>query len=130
MNTALNIDPFQSVPPHNYLGFYDDKHYYPKKVADWLDYSPRDVSKIAQVPVARVRWDKQMPKEISDRMREIGNICEIVAGYFGGDVQKTATWFQVPNPMFGNLSPKDMIRYGRYKKVLQLIQSAIAGDVP
>ncbi len=129
LNNAYT-DPFSTVPAHNYLGFYDDKHQYPKRVAEFLEFDRNDVSKISDVPKSRVRWDEQIPKEVVQRMMEIGNICEIVAGHFKGDPGKTAIWFQVPNPLFGNLSPRDMIRFGRYKKILRIIQSALSGNTP
>ena len=58
---------------------------------------------------------------------EIGIICELVAGYFDGDIQKTYLWFTVPNPILG-MSPRDMIRYGRYRKLLRFVKSALAGN--
>ncbi len=128
MNEMTN--PFLTVPPHNYLGFHDEETQYPQRVAEFLALDRNDVSKIADVPKLRVRWDNQMPEEVFQRLVEIGNTCELVAGYFKGDRPKTALWFQVPNPLFGNISPRDMIRFGRYKKVQRIIQSALAGNTP
>jgi hypothetical protein len=34
-------------------------------------------------------------------------------------------WFKVPNPLLGDVAPRDMIRFGRYKKLLKFIQSAL-----
>jgi hypothetical protein len=47
-----------------------------------------------------------------------------VAGYFEGDIEKTALWFRTPNPMLGNISPRDMIRFGRYKRLLKFVTEA------
>ena len=52
---------------------------------------------------------------------EIEQLCEQVVGYFEGDVAKAALWFRLPNPLLGDLSPRDMIRYGRYAKLQQFV---------
>ncbi len=61
------------------------------------------------------RFDDQITKDLKRRLFEIANICELMAGYFNGDIQKTALWFKIKNPALGGFSPRDMIRYGRYK---------------
>jgi len=66
---------------------------------------------------ASVRFDQKIPKEVLDRLKEIANICGLVAQFFGGDIAKTALWFKTVNPLLGNISPRDMIRYGRYEKL-------------
>jgi hypothetical protein len=53
-----------------------------------------------------------------------------MAGYFNGDKAKTALWFRVKNPALGGVSPRDMIRYGRYKKLELFIRNALAGIHP
>jgi hypothetical protein len=58
-------------------------------------------------------------------MLEIGNICGLVAQFFAGDAAKTALWFKTKNPLFGNISPRDMIRYGRYEKLRRFVMSAL-----
>jgi hypothetical protein len=34
-------------------------------------------------------------------------------------------WFQTKNPLLGNISPRDMIRYGRYEKLRRFIMNAL-----
>jgi len=48
-----------------------------------------------------------------------------VKAYFDGDERKTWLWFKTPNPQFGLLSPLNMLKLGREKKVMQFINSAI-----
>jgi len=50
--------------------------------------------------------------------------CNLVAEFFDGDPVKTALWFRTPNPMLGDMSPRDMIRYGRYKRLQKFILEA------
>jgi hypothetical protein len=56
---------------------------------------------------------------------ELTVLCEQVVGFFEGDVAKTALWFRLPNPMLGDISPRDMIRFGRYEKVQQFVLDAL-----
>jgi len=72
----------------------------------------------------------QARKELETRLNEIANICELMAGYFEGDVKKTALWFNVKNPALGGVTPTDMIRFGRYKKLEKFIRNALAGINP
>ena len=57
---------------------------------------------------------------------ELTALCEQVVGFFEGDVAKTALWFRLPNPLLGDVSPRDMIRYGRYAKLQQFVVEALA----
>jgi len=60
---------------------------------------------------------------------EIDNIFSMAQEYFKGDPTRTALWFHSPNPSLGMVSPSDMIRYGRYKKVLSFIVDAINKNI-
>ena len=126
----LTSDVLKTVPQHNYLGFQDEGNSYPEKVVKFLDFDETDVSKATGLPKALVRYDVRIPEELAQRLKEIGNICELVAGYFDGNAQKTALWFQIQNPMLGNMSPRDMIRLGRYKKLLKFVTNALSGVAP
>jgi hypothetical protein len=90
----------------------------------FLELKKDDVASATNVPLSSVRFDERTPAEVRERLVEIATICEMVADYFKGDVAKTALWFKVPNPLLGNLSPRDQIRLGRYRKVLKFVQSA------
>ena len=57
---------------------------------------------------------------------ELTVLCEQVLGFFEGDVGKTALWFRLPNPLLGDLSPRDMIRYGRYARLQEFVVEALA----
>lgn len=66
----------------------------------------------------------EIPKDLKDRLEQIANICALVAEYFDGDQDKTVLWFKSPNPMLGNITPRDMIRFGRYKKLMAFVVEA------
>lgn len=58
------------------------------------------------------------------RLREFANIANLVPEDFNGDVNKVSLWFELQNPMLGNISPRNMIGGGRYKRLLNFILDA------
>jgi hypothetical protein len=122
---ATSRSLFGTVPDKDYLGFWADQTLNAREVAEFLDLDKRDVAKLAGVAPASVRFDQKIPKEVLERLQEIANICGLVAQFFAGDVAKTALWFKTVNPLLGNISPRDMIRYGRYEKLRRFVMSAM-----
>ena len=57
---------------------------------------------------------------------ELEQLCEQVVEFFEGDVAKAALWFRLPNLLLGDISPRDMIRYGRYAKLQAFVVEALA----
>lgn len=125
-DVALNAGLFGTVADKNYLGFWANETLNARGVAEFLDLNKRDVAKVAEVAPASVRYDEKIPKDVHERLQEIANVCELVAQHFGGDVRKTALWFKTKNPLFGNIAPRDMIRFGRYERLRRFIMEAIA----
>jgi hypothetical protein len=41
-------------------------------------------------------------------------------------VRKTALWFKKKDPFFANMSPPDVIRFGRYQRLPRFILEAIS----
>lgn len=116
---------FETVP-RDALDFYKGEHLQAKSVADFLQLGNSEVAKLAGVAKSSVRFDHAIPKNMLERLEEIANICNMVAGFFEGDAKKTAMWFRVKNPMLGDISPRDMVRFGRYDKLRRFIVGAIA----
>lgn len=52
----------------------------------------------------------------------------MVAEYSEGDTEKTSLWFRTPNPMLGNISPRDMIRIGRTTRLRKFVTEARKAD--
>jgi uncharacterized protein (DUF2384 family) len=71
-----------------------------------------------------VRYDKKGSKDLKQRLAEWATALNLVANFFK-DEQKTILWFNTPNPLLGNMTPRDMIRIGRFKKLLNFIQTAL-----
>ncbi len=116
---------FGTVPDKDYLGFWANETLKAREVTQFLDLDKRDIAKLAKVAPASVRFDQKIPKEVLDRLAEIANICGLVAQFFSGNSAKTALWFKTANPLLGNISPRDMIRYGRYEKLRRFVMSAL-----
>lgn len=117
---------FGTVSDRDRLGFYEDDEFKAKSVVEFLQFTNSDVSRLAAVSKNSVRYDELIPREVRERLEEIANICNLVASHFGGDAQKTALWFRTKNPMLGDISPRDIIRFGRYDKLRRFVIGALS----
>lgn len=95
------------------------------KVVELLSFKKEDVSKAARIPVNSVRYDEKMPRELEERLTEWAVLLNLVAQFFQGDSNKTILWFNVPNPLLGDIKPKDMIRFGRSRKLFNFVFNAL-----
>ena len=123
MTTASPL--FNTVARDHLSLFEDDTPNY-EGVKKFLEFGNEDVSKATGVALSPVRYDDKIPVQLHERMREWANLLNLVADRFHGDGKKTLLWFTMPNPLLGSISPRDMIRFGRYKKLLKFILNAIA----
>lgn len=121
---------FRNIPDHDLLGFGMGAAFDPKRVSDWLGLKKADVSRVAEVSPKSVRWDEDMPAAVHDRLEEIALTCNMVAQAFGGDVVKTALWFKARNPLLGDVSPRDMVRLGRFDRLRRFIIGAMREQAP
>ncbi|MDR3492704.1 MAG: hypothetical protein P4M12_11820 [Gammaproteobacteria bacterium] len=116
---------FGTVPEKDHFDLFHKGVLDGEKVVKLLKYKKQDVSVAANVPISSVRYEeKKIPAELEDRLREWATALNLVAGYFK-DQEKTILWFFMPNPLLGGMSPRDMIRVGRFKKLLNFIQTAL-----
>lgn len=132
MTTAAVLDPFANISRSKSLPIYKGKDHELdfKKLADYLNFSNQDIAKASDVSATSVRFDaNRMPEKMKIRLREIANICELVAEHFNGDPSKTALWFNSKNPMLGGITPRDMLRFGRYSKLVQIIMDFKNGNL-
>ena len=114
------------IAERDLLGLYPGGHPDYKRIADLVQLSKADLSKLSGVAKASVRFDANIPVPVAERLREIANIANLVAEYFDGDAQKVGFWFELSNPMLGSVSPRNMIRGGRYKRLLNFVLDARA----
>ena len=115
---------FYNVPA-DVLHFGRGASFQPKLVPNFLRLKKEDVSRLASVSVRSVRYDDAIPEQVRERLEEIANTINMVAGAFNGDQDKNVAWFQARNPMLGDVSPRDMIRLGRYERLRKFIINAM-----
>ena len=127
MMPSMHSDIFSTVAKEDYLSLFQNNQK-PKyqNVVNLLELKSKDVAKAAGVPQSSVRYDEKMPDELQARIREWAILLNLVAGHFHGNGDKTVLWFTVTNPMLGGVSPRDMIRFGRYKKLFSFVVNALA----
>ncbi len=123
---------FQTVPKKNY--FFDSltsgKPAEFQQVARFFEFKKEDVARAAEVAPTSVRYDEKMPDELQERLREWAIVVNLVAEFFDGNLDRTVQWFRMPNPMLGFMSPRDMIRAGRFRKLLKFITTAMEEGRP
>lgn len=124
--TAIATDPFSTVPDKDYLALFDGARPKGEDVVKFIHLKKEEIAKAADVPLNSVRYDEKMPAELEQRLKEWAILFNLVAQHFEGDLKKTSLWFTMPNPMLGNISPRDMIRFGRSQKLVKFILNAIA----
>jgi uncharacterized protein (DUF2384 family) len=117
---------FETVPKEDYLSVFPSGGTDYEKVVDLLDFRKKDVARASNVALHSVRYDPpKMPKELQDRIQEWAVALNLVAQFFR-DEQKTVLWFKTPNPLLGDITPRDMIKVGRFKKLRQFILQALS----
>lgn len=121
---TANFGLFNTVPEDT-LQFGRGADFSPKAVSDILNLKKEDVSRLSSVSVKSVRYDDAIPEQVRSRLEEIANTINMVAQQFEGDVDKTVAWFKARNPLLGDISPRDMIRLGRYERLRKFIINAM-----
>ena len=122
--TATHASLFDNVPKSDPLNLWSPAGLDYRGVSELLEYDKNELSKLAGVAKSSVRFDAKIPRELKERLEQIAAIASLVAEYFEGNVERTALWFRMPNPMLGGLAPRDMIRRGRYNKLLNFVLEA------
>lgn len=115
---------FDSVPD-DYMKFGRGAGFNAKAVQGFLNLKKEDISRIASVSPKSVRFDESMPEPIRERLEEIAQTINLVARVLGGDAEKTVAWFKARNPLLSDVSPRDMIRLGRYERLRKFIVNAM-----
>lgn len=123
---ALSKSSFFKTSPPDYFHFFNDEAFIDgEKVVKILKYKKEDVAAATNLPLNSVRYEeKKMPEELRKRLTEWATALNLVGSFFQNK-KKTIIWFFMPNPLLGGMSPRDMIRKGRFKKLLTFIQTAL-----
>jgi uncharacterized protein (DUF2384 family) len=117
---------FDTVPTKDYLSLYEDKKPQFNRITKFLNFKKDDIAKATGLSQNSVRYDEKMPPELKERIKEWAVLLNLVAGFFKGDPEKTHQWFITINPLLGDIAPRDMIRFGRFKKLFKFVMNALA----
>ena len=117
---------FDTVPQQDYLELYKGNKPQYDTIVQFLHFKKEDISKATGLSQNSVRYDDKMPPELKERINEWATLFNLVAGFFKGNAEKTHQWFVTLNPLLGNVAPRDMIRFRRYKKLLKYVMNALA----
>lgn len=112
----------------DWLGFGHDTEFQPRRVAEWLELSSTEVSRLVDFPSGAACYDDAIPAPMRDRLIEVAATCNLVADIFVGDLEKARKWFRAPNSMLGDVAPRDMIRLGRFDRLRKFILSSSCGQ--
>lgn len=118
---------FKTVALSDPLHFWQGQSLDYDKVRDFAGFDTGEVARMTGLKKNSVRYDERAPKEVREHMAAIANICNLVFGFFN-DAVKTKLWLMTPNPMLGNTAPRDMIRHGRYEKLLRFVTDALEDE--
>jgi len=55
---------------------------------------------------------------------------KLIIEFFQGDKDKALKWYMTKNPLLGDMSPYEMIKIGRGKKLMQFITCQLEGNHP
>ncbi|MBX3695327.1 MAG: DUF2384 domain-containing protein [Steroidobacteraceae bacterium] len=118
---------FRTVARTDPLKFWSGQALDYERVREFADLDTSEVARLTGLKKSSVRYDERAPKELREHFALIANICNLVFGFFDDDV-KTRLWLTTPNPMLGNITPRDMIRTGRHAKLLRFITDALEDE--
>ena len=121
-NMAFNM-------PKDRLNLFEGNDVRGEEVVRLLKYKKREVSQASGVGLNSIRYDEKMPRELEEHLIEWATAINLVAEFFRSS-DKTILWFNTPNPLLGEATPRNMIRIGRSKKLIKFIRNALSENKP
>ena len=114
--------------PKDTFHFFDDGTVNGREVVNFLGLKKKEVAAATNVNQQSIRYDNKIPAELKERLIEWAIAINLAGSYFQ-DRDKTILWLQTPNELLGDLSPRDMIRLGRFKKLHKFIKNALKDNM-
>ena len=111
-----------TAQPEDHFKFFKGNRVKTKDVIDTLELQKKEVARASGIELNSVRYDR-VPKKLEEKSFEWALIINLVYSYFKNE-DKTLLWLSTPNPLLGYIPPKDMIIFGRSKKLLRFIYNA------
>lgn len=124
LSSEPSFNLFDTVP-EDLMHFGQGDAFDAKRVSTFMDLKKADVSLLASVAESSVRYDHAIPAAVRDHLEDISVIVNLVAKHFEGDADKTMAWFKARNPLLGDVSPRDMVRLGKYDRLRRFIVQAL-----
>lgn len=90
-----------------------------------MHFSEADLKELSRAQDVPVCVDEESAELFRTLLIRLANLVNLIAEFFSNDIHKVELWFTLPNYFFGNSSPRDMIRLGRYDKVLNFVVDAL-----
>ena len=115
--------------PQDRFNFFTGSSIHGQKVVNTLEYKKQEVSQASGVKVSSIRYDMKMPIELKERLIEWATAINLAASFFK-DNNKTILWFNTPNSLLGEVTPRNMIRVGRSQKLITFIRNALLENKP
>ena len=115
--------------PKDRFKFFKGSNVHGQKVVDILKYKKQEVSQASGIKLNSIRYDIKMPLELKEQLIEWATAINLAADFFK-DNEKTILWFNTPNPLLGEVTPRNMIRIGRSKKLITFIRNALSENKP
>lgn len=71
-------------------------------------------------------FENEASQVVPEHLLYVSFVRELVRPFFDGDEFKVKAWMEAINPLLGDVSPEQMIREGRHRKLVKFIQTAIS----
>ncbi len=99
------------------------------EIMDFVQITREDLASICEIKVDSVRFDARMTRMTREYLTKILCAIELVGEFFEGNEYKTKMWFQMENPLLGNITPRKMISWGRVEKLHTFIINCLNGEM-
>jgi hypothetical protein len=116
---------FSSIPSSDPFSLFQGGRPDGQQITQVLQLRTKDVARATKLSTGSIRYDLRMPALLEAWLREVATTATLVAEFFGGDRARTLLWFATPNPQLGEMTPLDMIKIGRVRKLLTFVQNAL-----
>lgn len=122
----LTENLFQSHPK-DYFNLFNGDKVDSQAVNKILKFKKVDVAKATKISKSSVRYDDRMPQDLEERIIEWALIINKVYEFFQ-DEDKVKLWIKTPHPLFSYITPRDLIKFGKARKLIKFIDEAMESN--
>ena len=121
---------FNTVPKNDVFGVYDKGRIRYKAVATAINFNRQEISKATRINISAVKYkESEIPAKIKEFFMAMTWLLYTTHAHLQNK-DKVLQWLDSPNPSCGGFSPKDMIRMGQYKKLVNIVSCYAEGKIP